>query len=164
MPVITLLFNFINDDKNSTQEQEFDLESGIQDFVDEAVEATLEQLGEGWELEDYEQCYLTGFKESWELDADFNDLEHFAEFAERVEKNECYEARAYDIGDVDFDFDEHYNGCWDSVEDFVQNLVEDCYSLDLPTFLYVDWERTARDVMMDYSEYHDIDGVHIFRS
>ena len=57
---------------------------------------------------------------------------------------------------------EAYNGEWDSDEDFVQNLLEDCGTIpkDIPHYVYIDWERTARDVMMDYFE---IDG-HYFRS
>lgn len=52
------------------------------------------------------------------------------------------------------DFEESYQGKWDSDEDFVQQLLEDCGDLpkDLPPYIYIDWERTARDVMMDYSE------------
>jgi antirestriction protein len=52
------------------------------------------------------------------------------------------------------DFDEAYQGEYSSNEDFVQELVESCGDIpkNLPSYIYIDWERTARDVMMDYSE------------
>jgi len=60
------------------------------------------------------------------------------------------------------EFDEAYQGEWASDEEFVQELVEDCGDIpkDLPFYIHIDWEGTARDVMMDYFE---IEG-HYFRS
>jgi antirestriction protein len=58
--------------------------------------------------------------------------------------------------------EEAYNGQFVSDEEFVADLLENTGSLpkDLPPYIYIDWERTARDVMMDYSE----DGGHYFRN
>jgi antirestriction protein len=52
------------------------------------------------------------------------------------------------------DFDEAYQGEYSSDEDFVQELVESCGDIpkDLPSYICIDWQRTSRDVMMDYSE------------
>ena len=51
------------------------------------------------------------------------------------------------------DFEEAYQGDWKSDEDFVEDLLSDIGVLpDLPPYIHIDWERTARDVMMDYSE------------
>jgi len=57
--------------------------------------------------------------------------------------------------------EEAYNGKWASDEEFTQQLLEDCGEIpkDLPPYVYIDWERTAHDIMMDYFE---IDG-HYFR-
>lgn len=56
---------------------------------------------------------------------------------------------------------EAYQGEYRSDEDFTQQLLEDFGDISkLPAYVYVDWERTARGVMMDYFE---IDG-HYFRS
>ena len=64
--------------------------------------------------------------------------------------------RAYlDIGNDNFDnFEEAYRGEWDSDEDFVQNLLEDIGTIpsDLPVYIHINWEATARDIIMDYSE------------
>jgi len=60
------------------------------------------------------------------------------------------------------DVEEAYNGEWKSDEDFVQDLCESCGDIpkDLPSYIHIDWEGTARDVMMDYSE----DGGYYFRN
>jgi antirestriction protein len=59
------------------------------------------------------------------------------------------------IGDDDLsNFEEAYQGEWSCDEVFVQELLEDTGDLpkDLPPYLHIDWESTARDIMMDYSE------------
>lgn len=52
------------------------------------------------------------------------------------------------------EIEESYAGKFYSDEDFVRNLLEDCCGIpkDLPPYVHIDWERTAHDVMMDYSE------------
>jgi len=52
------------------------------------------------------------------------------------------------------DLEESYSGHYDSDEDFTQELLEDTGGLpkDLPAYIYIDWESTARDIMMDYTE------------
>ena len=67
------------------------------------------------------------------------------------------------IGDDDLqNFEESYQGKWDNDEDFVKELLEDTGNIpkDLPAYIHIDWEGTAKDVMMDYSEQ---DG-HYFRN
>lgn len=52
------------------------------------------------------------------------------------------------------DIEEAYQGAFDSDEAFVQDLLEQTDGLpkDLPSYIHINWERTARDIMMDYSE------------
>lgn len=61
---------------------------------------------------------------------------------------------AYDCGIPFEDIDECYNGQWFSDENFVQNLLEDTGDLprNFPSYICIDWERTARGIMMDYQE------------
>lgn len=58
--------------------------------------------------------------------------------------------------------EDSYSGKWDSDEDFAQDLVESCGDIprNLPCYIHIDWEGTARDIMMDYSE----ENGHYFRS
>jgi antirestriction protein len=57
---------------------------------------------------------------------------------------------------------EEYCGHYDSDEAFTQQLLEDTDGLpkDLPAYIHIDWEWTAKEIMMDYREH---DG-HYFRS
>ena len=50
--------------------------------------------------------------------------------------------------------DEAYQGEANSDEDFVQELLESTGDIpsSLPSYVHIDWESTARDIMMDYSE------------
>jgi len=52
------------------------------------------------------------------------------------------------------DFEEAYQGKWSSDEEFVQQLLEDTEEgiKDLPPYIHIDWEWTAREIMMDYTE------------
>ncbi len=49
--------------------------------------------------------------------------------------------------------EESYNGQYNSDEDFAENLLIETESIptNLPSYVYIDWERTTRDIMMDYS-------------
>jgi len=59
-------------------------------------------------------------------------------------------------------FDEAYQGQYSSDEDFTQQLIEETETeiKDLPCYIYIDWERTANVIMMDYFEV----AKHYFRS
>ncbi len=70
-------------------------------------------------------------------------------------EEEVIEAFCNCVSDNENDLDnleEAYLGKYDSDEDFVQQLLEDCGNIpkNLPSCVYIDWERTARAVMMDY--------------
>jgi len=53
------------------------------------------------------------------------------------------------------DIGECYQGEFRSDEEFVEDLLDQDGDIpkDLPHYVYIDWERTARDVMYDYTEY-----------
>lgn len=86
-----------------------------------------------------------------------------SEFAEHYYSSfydvDVFEA-AHDC-DIQFSYiDECYQGEHDSDEDFVQDWygvhhnreVEGWSPRDLPSYIHIDWERTARDIMYDYQE------------
>ena len=68
-------------------------------------------------------------------------------------------AKACDIQLIDVD--EAYSGQYDNDEDFTQQLLEDTGGVpaDLPFYVIIDWEATARNIMHDYFE----DNGHYFR-
>ena len=170
---IEVTFKFSRDGSDPHEVQEsFDcVDSSLQTVIDDRAEELAEELNDDlddderdaaeWEFDEYE---VDDFDGDFADPADFSDLDDYGEYCEKVSNHGvAYHLRYEDVGD--HDFEDEYNGEWDSAEDFVRNLVEDCYDLDIPSFVAVDWEQTARDVMMDYSEYEDDNGmVHIFRS
>jgi len=64
--------------------------------------------------------------------------------------------------------DEQWRGDWYPIiliresyfTDYIQGMLEDCGTIprDLPHWVHIDWELTAREVMVDYSSV-DVDGV-----
>ena len=46
----------------------------------------------------------------------------------------------------------------DRFVDYVEELVKDCYDLNIPDWVAIDWETTADSVKIDYSEF-ELDGV-----
>lgn len=84
---------------------------------------------------------------------------------ENINDNSYDACRAYlkaGIADDLSSFEEAYQGEWKNDTDFVEQLLNDTDTAikDLPHYVYIDWERTANDVMMDYTEQ---DG-HYFRN
>ena len=62
--------------------------------------------------------------------------------------------------DIDiYDVEECYEGEFSSDEYFVENLLDSMGELNVPSYVHIDWEATARDIMMDYVE----DNGHYFR-
>ena len=59
-------------------------------------------------------------------------------------------------------FEESYQGEYASDENFTRELLESSGIIpdDLPIYIHIDWEATAKDIMMDYFE---VDGYY-FRS
>ena len=48
-------------------------------------------------------------------------------------------------------FDDSYHGEWDSPEDFVESFVNDCFELNLPSFIEIDWTATwERNLKYDF--------------
>ena len=74
-------------------------------------------------------------------------------------------------GDTDLpsvsDFEERYQGHWDTFAEYAENLADDIGLLaDVPEEIarYFDWQAWSRDLAMDYSTYDDPEGgVFVFR-
>lgn len=137
------------------------------------------------ELEIRELCYEALKEENEELenDEDFtedslsfevDDWGELSEYDNLCDINLYYELNdteiSYDLDVVSAavscdirlsDIDEAYAGSFGDDAEFAQNLCEDCGDVpsNLPSYIYIDWERTARDIMYDYTE---CDG-HYFR-
>ena len=167
MATVTINFEFSDD---SSLVAEFEGCAGVGGEVSDYGEEQAEELAEDCDGNPVEvEC--TGFEvidfdcsDYMDMEApdDFDDLDAWGEYCDLVEEHgEAFVLRHADwSGHTSMD---NYHGCWASQEEFVQNLCEECCGLELPNYIYIDWERTARDIMMDYSSYEGNEGIHIFR-
>lgn len=75
---------------------------------------------------------------------------------------DCIGYNGEEIDEIIEKVEESYNGEFESDIDFTQNLLEDCGEIpkDLPSYIHIDWERTARDIVFDYSTSNN----HYFRN
>jgi len=76
-------------------------------------------------------------------DYDFEVIEAYAE---------CMSYYHEDVSDLLDSLSDSYYGEYNSDEDFAQNILEQDGSIpeNLPPYIYVDWEATARHLMYDY--------------
>ena len=68
-----------------------------------------------------------------------------------------------DVFDIDSigSLSDAYQGRYDSGAEFAESLVSDCYSMDMPSWVEVDWQKTW-DNALSY-DYYESDG-HIFNN
>lgn len=85
--------------------------------------------------------------------------DNFVSFYEDyVELSEQYSYEAVDTFIEHFDiadlpnFLDSYRGCWSSKGEYVQNFVCDCYSVDIPDFLVINWEASFEDLDCIYQD------------
>lgn len=166
MATIKVLLQAIQGQLTEFTDYDFEVESGLEQAIEQYAEEWVDELNveksedeDDWELDGWEIV-----EHDYEFDdpGDFSDLDEYADFVEACEEHgEGYRLRFQDVGE--HNFEDEYQGCYDSEEDFVQGLLDDCY--DVPDFLngYIDLGKLSNDWMMDYSVYSGNDGLHIFR-
>jgi len=73
----------------------------------------------------------------------------------------CIDSSANDIREIIDKVNETYSGEYSNDIEFTQQLLEETGDLcsNLPNYIHIDWDRTANDIMMDYSSYNN----HYFR-
>ncbi len=136
----------------------FDIECAADEWLDDWND----KLPEGSDPYELDAWSVSEYDNDFADPRTFRNLSEYGAYVEQCELHgEGYRLRYDDIGE--HNFDNEYNGCWASTEEFVQQFYEDCY--DIPSHLqgYIDWAAVTRDVMMDFSAYEGDDGIHIFR-
>lgn len=58
--------------------------------------------------------------------------------------------------------DDNYRGAWPSAADYVEDLVTDCYEMNTPDFVEIDWEATAENLESDYDFAYYYGSYHVF--
>ncbi len=165
MATITLAFSFQTSNAEDSQivEQTLKVDCSLSDEIVDFAQEWISDASDGnddeWEFIEFE---IVTFDDDCFESPIFDDIDECVEYVERCEQHgEAYRLRYADTGDNYFE--DEYNGCWDSAEEFVRNIITECYEIPDHLEFYIDWEKYTRDVMMDYSEYNGVDGVHIFR-
>lgn len=54
-----------------------------------------------------------------------------------------------DIDEANRLLEDGYQGIYDSIEDYAQEICEECYSIPDPLKYYIDWNRFARDMLLN---------------
>jgi len=165
MAEVTVTLRFTHPDGRERGEEGFlPLTRDIADDIESAGDDLLADLDEDggiegtWELASYTILATDDDLINDRNPNEFASILKWAEWAEWVEEHgEAYALRYDDIGEHDH---AQYEGCWDSEEEFAQDLV----GSEVPdnVYFYIDWELYARDLLMDYSSYLGDKGYHIF--
>ena len=85
------------------------------------------------------------------------DVSFYEHYDEYVDGGEQYSYGAVDAFIEEFGVDnlgsfvDAYRGEWESKADYAENYVTDCYSIELPGFIEIDWENTFDNLDCVYS-------------
>lgn len=142
-----------------------DFEESVIDFINEKIEEINEDTEEMDEDGDKVTIdEITDIKDiAWsvadwgEVDEyeNLQDIEVLNEIAnENVDNDWDVISAGIDAGIQISNIDEAYQGQYKDDADFAENICTEVGDIpsNLPSYIYIDWERTANDIMMDYSE------------
>jgi len=118
-----------------------DYSKETQDLIDELVD-------EGNEIEILKD-FITEYGESYFQSY----IEDYLQVVDQYEEDAV--AAFLDIFDIDCigSFSDAYQGHYDDGASFAESLVSDCYSMDMPSWVEVDWKATWDNALSyDYSE------------
>ena len=110
-----------------------------------------------WEYND-----MVDFIENHSEEEFVNHYEEYNRLCEDYDKNLVDEfIEVFDVITIE-NFDEMYQGQYNSGAEFAKEIVSDCgyISRDMPSWIEIDWEKTWDNLSYDYTE---IDG-HIFNN
>ena len=145
--------------KLGNYETDCQIEIGSDEYMKEHIFEALQK--EYPEIEEDEQVSADNISyevTDWEDLDDYKELKDeslFEELADYSGSNDLEILNAGNEAGVSFsDIDEAYSGTYKDDEAFTEDLLEQTGDLpsDLPAYIHIDWESTARDIMMDYSE------------
>lgn len=143
----------------------------IHEQIAEMLARSHEPIAEEWAIHDYENFGELHLSE-------FEDIERVAQVAQAmVEHGPVFAGLASHFGgtsgveEAERYMQEGYCGCFDSLGDYAQELVEDCYGdvlKGLPDFIryHIDWDGIARDMELGGDVFTVACGgkLHVFNS
>ena len=124
------------------------------EMTDSVTELFNELVDDGNDADDL-QAFIDEYGKSQFVD-------YIEEYLQAVDEyNEEVVESFLEIFDIDSigSLSDSYQGQFDSGADFAQSIVSDCYTMDMPSWVEVDWKATWDNLDYDYTEGS---GGHIF--
>ena len=122
----------------------------VQEKIDKMLEDSKEEVAEEWAIHDYEMPFPVD---------EATNLETLCEIAEKVDEHgEAFAAYVKYVGIEYLDpeeFEEKYQGEFDSQEDFAESLFNQSFRVPESIQNYIDYEKYAHDLFSD--EFFSID-------
>ena len=100
--------------------------------------------------------------------SEYEGIEQVKELAQFIEENGLLGAELYnhfsDLEEAKTYLENHYNGCFDTVEDYVREIIEQTTEIPENLQYYIDYEAIARDMQYsgDIFTIQTNEGCHIF--
>lgn len=132
--------------------------------IQEMLKKSKEEVAEEWAIHDYESPFAISeyenIRELMDIVTAYDNCD-----ADNAAKNAA--AKVFDKDDLEKVYDnfwDYYQGQYDTLEGYAEELAINCGYLDdnknNPLFGYIDWKRFARD--LEFDGYEEVDG-YIFR-
>ena len=124
------------------------------EMTDSVTELFNELVDDGNDADDL-QAFIDEYGKSQFVDYIEEYLQAVDEYNEEVVESFI---EIFDIESIG-SLSDSYQGQYDSGADFAQSIVSDCYTMDMPSWVEVDWKATWDNLDYDYTEGS---GGHIF--
>ena len=124
------------------------------EMTDSVTELFNELVDDGHDADDL-QAFIDEYGKSQFVDYIEEYLQAVDEYNEEVVESFL---EIFDIESIG-SLSDSYQGQYDSGADFAQSIVSDCYTMDMPSWVEVDWKATWDNLDYDYTEGN---GGHIF--
>ena len=124
------------------------------EMTDSVTELFNELVDDGHDADDL-QAFIDEYGKSQFVDYIEEYLQAVDEYNEEVVESFI---EIFDIESIG-SLSDSYQGQYDSGADFAQSIVSDCYTMDMPSWVEVDWKATWDNLDYDYTEGS---GGHIF--
>jgi antirestriction protein len=140
-------------------------DNAIFDDIKKILSTSPEPLAEEWAIHDYEGFHGVRIRE-------YENIGTVSQIAQFIEEHGKIGAKILsyygnDLEEAKTAIEEQYRGCYKSLEDFAQELYEECYEIPEHLQNYIDYQAIARDMELSgdvFTLETQFDEVHVFWS
>lgn len=112
-----------------------------------------------WEIHDYDNFGDIDLLE-------YSDIDYICELASLIDEHgEIFTEVYADVGCLQKAkrmIEENYMGCYDTIEDYAEQYIQECYNLPNDISFYLDYKRFARDLEVDLNVINMGGEIHVF--